>query len=95
MAMKIQFFFCYSFCVLINFSIENICCRDSKKFSAVDNKTQEMITGQLIDINMDFNESSTPVNFNNNSLLTSTNLVTSDSPESKGKIFFFIFDFVS
>ncbi|XP_037036284.1 ensconsin isoform X10 [Bradysia coprophila] len=56
---------------------------DSKKFSAVDNKTQEMITGQLIDINMDFNESSTPVNFNNNSLLTSTNLVTSDSPESK------------
>lgn len=56
---------------------------DSKKFSAVDNKTQEMITGQLIDINIDFNESSTPVNFNNNSLLTSTNLVTSDSPESK------------
>lgn len=62
-----------------------IVCRDSKKFSAVDNKTQEMITGQLIDINIDFNESSTPVNFNNNSLLTSTNLVTSDSPESKGK----------
>lgn len=49
-----------------------------------------MITGQLIDINMDFNESSTPVNFNNNSLLTSTNLVTSDSPESKGNFLPFL-----
>ncbi|KAJ6636535.1 hypothetical protein Bhyg_15126 [Pseudolycoriella hygida] len=63
-----------------DFSLDNEL--DSKKFSAVENKTQE-ITGQLIDINIDFNESSTPVNFNNNSLLTTTTLVTSDSPESK------------
>lgn len=72
--------------VIANISFTNACCfRDSKKYNAIDNKTQEMITGQLIDINFDFNESSTPVNFNNNSLLTSTTLVTSDSPESKGK----------
>lgn len=58
--------------------------------SGIDNKIQQQdtLTGQLIDFNLDTNQSAADtVNFNNNSLLntSSTPLVTSDSHENKGK----------
>lgn len=49
--------------------------------------SESTITSQLLDLSLDTNQSDHTVNFNNNSLITSAPLVTSDSHEAKGKQF--------
>lgn len=49
------------------------------------NNFSDSITNQLLDLTIDSNQTSDhTVNFNNNSLITSAPLVTSDSHDAKG-----------
>lgn len=51
----------------------------------VTNSFSDSITNQLLDLTIDTNQTTDhTVNFNNNSLITSAPLVTSDSHETKG-----------
>lgn len=71
---------------LISFvSLPHVCCSNESGVN-VTNNFSDSITGQLLDLTIDSNQTAEhTVNFNNNSLLTSTTLVTSDSHENKGK----------
>lgn len=54
----------------------------------IGNNYNDSITNQLLDLSLDTNQTAEhTVNFNNNSLITSAPLVTSDSHEAKGKYF--------
>lgn len=53
--------------------------------SGLGNNYSDSITNQLLDLSLDTNQTTEhTVNFNNNSLITSAPLVTSDSHEAKG-----------
>lgn len=55
--------------------------------SGIGNNYNDSITNQLLDLSLDTNQTTEhTVNFNNNSLITSAPLVTSDSHEAKGTI---------
>lgn len=55
--------------------------------SGIGNNYNDSITNQLLDLSIDSNQTAEhTVNFNNNSLITSAPLVTSDSHEAKGNL---------